>query len=245
MHLVRRMKLCRSSGYIHCWGSINYFLTKGSHPFTWMLILDAAPALACMSMPLTFLVLNISPMYHGTEMVMSRSLQMIMLSPLKRWGEGIAVNQNTKEKQFLSFRTKVKRKNDAMSQWWHKGASSSSTELYPNYHGWRAGLGELLWSSWQNCKFTTCPGCGVGILSWCLYSKAATPHCCGITHVRAVPRKVSSESLLIQFCCWVGGQTRKYEGNSCCRCFQHNLDYLLLINRLNTGKGWEATGNLN
>lgn len=141
MHLVRWMKLCSSSGHIHCWGGINSFLTKGSPTFTWMLILDAGPALACISMPLTFRVLNISPMYHGTEMVMSRSLQIIMLSPLKRWGEGIAVKQNTEEKQFLSFRTNVERKNDAVSQWWHKGASPSSTELYSIYRGWRAGLG--------------------------------------------------------------------------------------------------------
>lgn len=60
------------------------------------------------------------------------------------------------------------------------------------------------------------------------------PHYCGIMQVRDVPRKVSSGSLLIWFCWWVGGQSRKYKCNSCCRCFQHTLDSLLLINRLNT-----------
>lgn len=142
------MKLCSSNWSTDGGQFLDCFLTKRSHIFTWTLILDEAPALACINMPLIFRVLNISPMYHGTEMVMSRSLQMIMLSPLNRWGEGIAVNQKTGEKQLISFMTKVKMRNDAMSWWWHKAVSPSSTELFLIYYGVRISLGELLWSSW-------------------------------------------------------------------------------------------------
>lgn len=102
--------------------SLNTFLSKKGHISTWMLILDADPAFACINMPLTFRVLNISPMYHGTEMVMSRSLQMMMLSPLKRWGEGITVKQKTWQKHFISFRTEVKSRNNVVSWWWHEAA---------------------------------------------------------------------------------------------------------------------------
>jgi len=64
--------------------------------------------------------------------------------------------------------------------------------------------------------------------------RAAPPHCYCLTQVRNVPRKVSSGSLLVDFWWWVGGQSQNYKGSTYCRCFQHILDYLLLINRLNT-----------
>lgn len=48
--------------------------------------------MASISTPSSFLVRNMSPRYQGTEMVMSRSLQDTTLSPLKRWGWGMAVD---------------------------------------------------------------------------------------------------------------------------------------------------------
>lgn len=53
---------------------------------TWRWSLEDMPAVASISTPSSFLVRNMSPRYQGTEMVMSRSLQDTMLSPLKRWG---------------------------------------------------------------------------------------------------------------------------------------------------------------
>lgn len=163
--------------------SLNTFLSKKGHISTWMLILDADPAFACINMPLTFRVLNISPMYHGTEMVMSRSLQMMMLSPLKRWGEGITVKQKKHDRNTLypsGQRLRVE------ITWYHGGGTRqhlhTATSLY---------------------------------------------------RLEMFLERQALGSLLIDFCWWVGGQSRKHEAKTCCRCFQHILDYLLLINRLN------------